>query len=219
MTGFGLFIDGTPLMPKYDTVLDDPRRHSLFFDQATLRFLRAFKPGATMNTEPAYPRMVQAGFYDGLGTLLPLGVYWFERVQSQGYQLWSIASCFDFIPLSRLSNPDDEINAYMHCLQFDRYADSGKAFRDYIRLRAMPDYQQEFFLPDYMITGDGEVIPAEVVRDTRPGFNPAKFRPRIGSELGGEEMPGDRWAGKWEAETEDIGGFEGAPDDGGFDLL
>ena len=208
----GLFIDGTPIMPKYN-VLDDPGRHMLYLDNATVRFLKAFKPGATLNEDPVYPRMIEAGFYDGLGTLLPLGVYWYERVQAQTLQFWSLASCFDFIPLSRLSVPDAELKAYIHCLQLDKYEESAKAFRDYLRDRAMTGWEQEYFLPDYMINGDGEIIPDDnAVRDTRPGFDPAKFRPRWGASDGGE------WTGVEPDEFDDLS-FDDAPGIGGFDLL
>lgn len=156
-------------MPKHNP-LDDPGRHALYLDRACIKFLRDLKAGAPMNTDPAYPRMIMAGFYDGLGTLLPLGAYWWERVHSQSMNFWLLASCFDFFDSGYLDNPDEQLRTYMHCLQLDRYPDSLKAFNDYRKLRRNPDYEVKFSLPNYMIDGDGVIIDLEA--------NP--FAPRMG---------------------------------------
>ena len=171
--GFGVFPDGSPILPKYDPMLDDPRRHSLYFDRAVIRFFKQFKAGVPLNEEPAYVRMIQCGFYDGLGTMLPLGVYWHERIISQSFQLWSIKSCFDMFPYERLVNwySDDQLRAYHHALQIDRYNDSAKAFLDYLKLRSDPEYVVEHELPSYMIDGDGLII-------DYPKDDP--FRPKMG---------------------------------------
>lgn len=173
--GFGLKPDGYPILPRYDPMTDDPRRHSLYFDRATIKFFRSFKPGinAGLNEEPAFPRMIRAGFYDGLGTLLPLGVYWYERINAQSYQMWPIAMCWDVIPYERIVNwhTDDELHTYYRALQIDKYEDSAKAFRDYLKMRADPSYETRYELPNYMIDGDGVII-------DNPPSNP--FRARMG---------------------------------------
>ena len=155
---------------------DDPRKHQVYFQRSVVRFFKRYKPGMPegLNEEPAYPRMIQCGFYDGIGTLLPLGVYWFERINSQSFQMWSMDSCWDFIPYDRLVNwhSDDELHAYYRALQIDIYSDSARAFLDYVKLRADPAYKPSYELPSYMIDSDGVVIEDSAV--------PYPMRPRMG---------------------------------------
>lgn len=166
-------------MPKHNP-MDDACRHAIYLDKNIVRFFRNFKAGAPMNEEPAFPRMIDAGLYDGLGTLLPLGVYWWERVMGQSYTMYSIGLAFDFFPAWRLLAPDAEMKAYMNLMQMDRYPDTQKAWRDYLHDRADPKYKSAYpsaVLPDYMITADGEIVPD---KDYSVPFDPRPFQPRFG---------------------------------------
>ncbi len=157
--GFGITPWGDPILPTYDP-MSDPRRYDLYLIPSVVRFLRQFKPGAALNTEPGFVTVVRAGMYDGLGTLLPLGVYWYERVLSSTYQAWSMASCFDMIPFDRLQNwhEDDELREYARILQVTRFQDAMNAFYDYLQMRADPSYSSSYSLPTYMIDGDGLIV-------------------------------------------------------------
>lgn len=164
---------GEAIIPKYNSLLDDPRRHALYLDQRMLAWLRGF-PDTPDVLVPVAARAVEADFYDGLGTLLPLGVYWHLRAKSQSFQMWSMASCFDFIAVARLIDPDETLRAYMACLQMPHRDDDMRAFKDYVKLRQEPDYwtahcySEKFTLPDFCINGLGEVInetPAEHPED------------------------------------------------------
>lgn len=157
--GFGVTPGGDPIVPRFDP-MSDPRQYDLFFVPVVVRFLRMFKAGVPMNEEPAYPRMIRAGFYDGLGTLLPLGVYWQEKIAGASFTGFPMDVCFDIFPFERLRNwsVDDEIKAYAECLQVDRFEDSLFAFSVYLKMRGNPAYLPKHQLPNYMIDGDGLII-------------------------------------------------------------
>lgn len=158
--GFGITPWGDPILPTYDP-MSDPRRYDLYLIPSVVRFLRQFRPGhGALNQEPGFVTVVRAGFYDGLGTLLPLGVYWYERVLSSTYQAWSMASCFDMIPFARLQNwhADDELSEYVRILQVTRFQDASNAFYDYLQMRADPSYSTTHSMPGYMIDGDGLIV-------------------------------------------------------------
>lgn len=161
--GHGITPWGTAIIPSYNSLFDDPRRHALYLDRRILAWLRAW-PAVPDVLKPVGIRAIQAGFTDGF-SLLPLGVYWHHRVNAQTFQMWSMASCFDFIPVERLTKPDDQLRAYMHCLQMDSRKDDRDALKDYVKLRHEPDYwtahcykRPVTALPIYMIDVDGDLV-------------------------------------------------------------
>lgn len=157
--GFGVSFDGTPIIPRYDP-MSDPREYDLFFNPVVIRFFRQFKAGVPMNEEPAYARMIRAGFYDGLGTMLPLGAYWQKKIAGRSFTGYRMDVCFDIFSFDRLRNwaVDDELRAYVECLQVDRFEDSLQAFINYLAMRGNPSYVCQHELPDYMVDADGLII-------------------------------------------------------------
>lgn len=159
---------------------DDCRAMPLYLDRPTLRFFQNLSKHNFPDSE-VMVRMLEAEFYDGLGSLLPLGVYWYERVTKQSFQLWRIDSCFDFIPVERLRKPDRALRLYIECLQITKYPDTAKAFKDYLAMRAKPGYtpNPKYALPKYVYWFHGGSVKVHGPGNTG-SFKPDLHRARIG---------------------------------------
>lgn len=151
---FGVDPGGNPIVPRYDPLSDDPGHYALYMESRAMQWLRSF-PAVPPVLEPVWKRMLDADFYDGMGSLVPLGAHWWERLKHQGYNFWLLKDVFGMFPASRLRQPDAQMQAYMDIFQLGKYPDNKVAFREYLKVRTEPP---EFEIGDYLITSDGEVI-------------------------------------------------------------
>lgn len=156
--GFGVRPDGSPILPVYDMMNgDDPRRHGLYMDRRTRRFLERF--GKTEDYDPHSLTLLEAGMYDGLGTLLPLGAYWYDLVTSSSINMFSIGRCFDVFSAERLKENDPALRVYQRIFQLHRYSDSMAAYEDYVKDRQSPKYKKvKYSLPDKMYYSVGQGV-------------------------------------------------------------
>ena len=173
--GFGVRPDGSSIVPVFDLMNDDPRRHGLYLDKRARSFLKDFtKLSDTYN--PYSVVMLEAGLYDGLGTLLPLGAYWYDMVHASEVNMFSVGRCFDVFSVEQLTG---DLDVYKRMVQLHRYEDSELAFQSYVEQRKRKTYTKvKYAVPDYMyVLRAGQITQMPVGVPTAKGLDPAKYRP------------------------------------------
>lgn len=134
--------------------MDNPARHALYMEHRALMWLRSF-PSVPGVAEPIGVRMLEADLYDGLGSLLPLGAYWWEKLQKQSYNFWPVIDVFGMFTTEQLKNPTKAVKTYIALFQLNKYEDNVAAFNTYLKQRGVgPDFE----IGNYSISGDGEII-------------------------------------------------------------
>lgn len=165
---FGVDPSGKPIVPKYDSMFDDPRNHPIYMDQRALGWLRSW-PDVDPVLVPVVERMIDADIYDGLGTFLPFGVFLNERIAKYGFNFWMMHTVFDCFSVDQLESQDKQIVTVKQMFNLHRYADSAKAFRDYLSDRRQ----------------NGQVQPLTTLEGaTTDDVVPDAWKPRFG---GGDE--------------------------------
>lgn len=181
--GFGIRPDGSSILPVYDMMNDDPRRHGLYLDKRARQFLLEFDR-LTDTYTPFSVVMTEAGLYDGLGTLLPLGAYWYDLVHASSVNMFSLGRCFDMFSVEQLTGKGGsfccDINVYKRLVQLHRYEDSMLAFETYVEQRKSPKYnKRKYTPPEYMyVLREGKVVQHAVSgMSLSVGLDPAKWTP------------------------------------------